>query len=798
MKSAIEWLLGLERVRLDGDSVLSLRFESPPAAWIMLIGAVVAAVLVYRLYRRQRVASRWRWGLMFLRFSVIMTALFMLSRPVIVLQRNEVERSVVAVMIDSSGSMLTTDVPQSQSANGPAKEDVPNGAGRESASRWSAAVQSVFSSQGGLASRLISRHDLDVWTFNSGATRVGRARNASELDELARRIDQSAIVRGATDLASSLLQVMDAGRSTRLAGVVVLSDGRQSANQSVESALAVAEARGVGIYTIAAGSSRARPDVEVSSVWAVSDVFVRDAARVQCQLDLRGVVEALRVMLQLRDKATGQIFAERAADVAGGAMTWRGELLYSADAPGLRTLTVAALPLAGEENVENNEADLTIKAHDATVSVLYVEGDPRFEYRFLKNLLIREATLDSSILLLSATAGFAQEGTRPITRFPQSIDELGRYDVVILGDVDPHGDWISPVQESMLVDFVSNQGGGLAFIAGERHMPQQLRRSKLERLLPARLSPTFDGSYGREMTEPFRLRLTAEGRDSAIFRLADADVSLRDAPMTAGWYWYSTVRGAAPGAVVLATHPSAQAENESMPLVVLGRFGAGRTFYLGSDDAWRWRQYGGEAFHQHFWLQVIRTLARGKRFGAQGGWRIETDRRRYELGSEVQVELLAGDSQEASLPVYPRVVVTDDTGAPIERVELRRVEGSVDRARGSFNAIRTGTLKVEAEDFRSALNQEAPSRLIVVRAVDREMDRREADDEFLMRLAHAGGGRTARLGDDLSEMIDAIPDRSVQIPADIEEAIWDTKFMLILFTLLIGAEWVTRKAMGLA
>lgn len=798
MKSAIEWLLGLERIRFDGDAALSLRFESPPAAWIMLIGAVVAAALVYRLYRRQRVPSRWRWGLMCLRFCVIMTALFMFSRPVIVLQRNEVERSVVAVMIDASGSMHTADVSQATSTNGAVNLDEQDGTDRAAASRWSAGVRGVFSSPGGLASRLISRHDVDVWTFDSRASRVGRSRNSSELNELARRIEQSSAGRGTTDLASSLLQVMDAGRSARLAGIVVLSDGRQTASQSVESALEAAEARGVGIFTIAAGSSRALPDVEVSSVWSASDVFVRDAARVQCQLDLRGIVDASRVVLQLRDKSSGEVIAERVAEVAAGAMTWRGELLYSADAPGLRTLTVAALPLAGEENIENNEADLTIKAHDATVSVLYVEGDPRFEYRFLKNLLIREATLDSSILLLSATAGFTQEGSRPITRFPQSIDELGRYDVVILGDVDPHGDWIGPVQESMLVDFVSNQGGGIAFIAGERYMPQRLRRSKLERLLPARVSPTFDGTYGHEMSEPFRLRLTAEGRDSAIFRATDSDASERDASMTAGWYWYSTVLGVAPGAVVLATHPSAQAENGPMPLVVLGRFGAGRTFYLGSDDVWRWRQYGGEAFHQHFWLQVIRTLARNKRFGTQGGWRIETDRRRYELGGDVHVELIAGDSQEVSLPVHPSVLVTDDAGMPIERVELARAEGNADRARGKFNARHAGTLKIVAEDFRSAVNREVPTRLIVVRAVDREMDRREADEEFLTRLAQAGGGRSARLGDDLSEIIDAIPDRSVQIPADIEEAIWDTKFMLILFTLLIGAEWVMRKAIGLA
>ena len=84
----------------------------------------------------------------------------------------------------------------------------------------------------------------------------------------------------------------------------------------------------------------------------------------------------------------------------------------------------------------------TLKVKPEKIRVLYIEGAPRWEYRYLKNALARA---DKSIVfhsfLTSAGQGFAQEcskGERPLGEIPNDRQQLlENYDVIIFGDVPP-------------------------------------------------------------------------------------------------------------------------------------------------------------------------------------------------------------------------------------------------------------------------------------------------------------------------------------------------------------------------
>src|SRR5207249_5022284 len=98
---------------------------------------------------------------------------------------------------------------------------------------------------------------------------------------------------------------------------------------------------------------------------------------------------------------------------------------------------VEAVKQPDELDHDDNIRTAQVAVLDAKIAVVYVDGYPRWEYRYLKNEMIRDTTVDISCLLTSADPSFAQEGDRPIKRFPESIQELLDYDVVIFGDVDP-------------------------------------------------------------------------------------------------------------------------------------------------------------------------------------------------------------------------------------------------------------------------------------------------------------------------------------------------------------------------
>src|SRR6185312_7399301 len=127
-----------------------------------------------------------------------------------------------------------------------------------------------------------------------------------------------------------------------------------------------------------------------------------------------------------------------------------------------------------------------------------------------------DKTIDISCLLTSADPTFAQEGDKPIKRFPESLEELMDYDVVLFGDVDPRQ--FSDAQLQLVADFVAKRGGGFGMIAGPKYSPQAYRNTAIEPILPVMISKVETEDNPPTITEGFRPLLTKEGQSSSIFR----------------------------------------------------------------------------------------------------------------------------------------------------------------------------------------------------------------------------------------------------------------------------------------
>jgi len=137
------------------------------------------------------------------------------------------------------------------------------------------------------------------------------------------------------------------------------------------------------------------------------------------------------------------------------------------------------------------------------------------------------------------------------------------------------------------------------------------------------------------ITEGFRPQLTKEGQSSSIFRFfgdkAENEKFLTEGLQPIFWYCHNIVTKPGTGEVY-ATHPTDNGpDGRKAPILVLGRFGAGRTLFSAIDDSWRWRYYTGEPVFDTYWVQQLRYLARSKKLGQR---RIVLDPSRYRASSE--------------------------------------------------------------------------------------------------------------------------------------------------------------------
>jgi uncharacterized membrane protein len=461
-------------------------------------------------------------------------------------------------------------------------------------------------------------------------------------------------------------------------------------------------------------------------------------------------------------------------------------------------LIVEAEPLPGEIDLGDNTRELQLAVLDAKINVLYVDGYPRWDYRYLKTGMIRDKTVDISCLLMSADMNFRQEGDKPITRFPETAAELLEYDVVLIGDVDPRE--FSDNQLQLLSDYVGRRAGGLGMVAGPLFSPAAWKGTPVEAILPVDVTRSASedwGTAGGTIAEAFRPVLTKAGSDSSLFRFFP-DRAENDTYLKQTWqplFWYSRGVMAKPGVgETLAEHPTdVGPDGRKAPILVSGRYGAGRTAFLAIDDSWRWRFYTGESVFDTFWVQQLRFLAGGRKLG-QRRITLVSQKPVYDLGQQVRLILRVIDPQLLTqLPPQLSVQLTNADGAAVRQETLVRQEGG-DTYLASFSADRLGKFTVRLPGPVPGVGDlTLPVEISVPKL---ELNTPQVDRVSLNRLANETGGQVIELTEAATKL-PQIPSAQRRVPVISNQPVWNAPVALVLFAMVLTAEWVLRKWFGM-
>ena len=204
---------------------------------------------------------------------------------------------------------------------------------------------------------------------------------------------------------------------------------------------------------------------------------------------------------------------------------------------GERTFIVEVEPRPLELQTDNNRIERLVTVRKEKLKVLYLESEPRYEFRYLKNYLERDESIDLNVVLLSSDPEYSEQDRSAMPTFPASKDDLFAYDVVIVGDADTS--YLSQSQMQNLVQFVTEKGGGILFVAGELYDPLSYKGTPLELLLPVELAEARNPIALGNGVSSYRPELTLEGRSNPIFRLGDNEVaSLQIWDELPELYWY--------------------------------------------------------------------------------------------------------------------------------------------------------------------------------------------------------------------------------------------------------------------
>jgi len=770
------------------------RFIDAPETWIIvLIILPVLAGVSFLSYRSEPISTAWKAVLAALRFAAIGLLCLVLFRPVMVEREEEILPAEVLVLLDDSASMSRIDAYTDEVTRAGLAPFAPQGLA--SATRVD------------LARNAATRRLLPALQAKGYLTRALRFDTTSSAMADPSKLTGQGY---ATHVGDSLAAALASHRGRHVTDVILVSDGRSTGGAPVVDAARSAAAAGIPVHSLLVGDLRPEKNLNLELIEAPPNVLEGDEFSVSVRVQGRGLPPGTVTQVLLEE-----LFPSGEARLVTEDLVETGEdgvrvvlVVPPAGAEGTRErrLRVSLPPIEDETLLDDNSIDISVAVTPERIRVLYVDGYPRWEYRYLKNLLLRsDSHLEAHCYLLSATPDFVQESSRdlaPLTTVPTSrIELLESYDVVILGDVNPYA--ISPdparceeFQES-LRDFVEG-GGGVLFQAGEYDDPYSFEGTALEELLPVTLDGNTRSSSSSDTQREQRPSLENPNSPHQIVRLhPDLEINRRlweSESGLRGFYWYQPVERAKPGARVLLRHPTDEGAHGRYPLLSVGYYPSGRTMFIALDSTWMWRYRFGDRYHERFWRNAIRWLALGRLKSGNRRVRLDSLKALWSLEERVTIEARVldedfrpaeGDSQEAWL---------EDPDGARNRLRMDKVEGREGLYRANFALERPGRWRVVLErDGEPAAFTE-----FEVALPSLETANPSPDPETMTILADLTSGEAHHLSE-LEALLETFPgdeERREPVSTRLEDA-WDEWHTLLLALALLGCEWVLRKRVEL-
>ena len=785
--------------------------------------AALLAVGVFYWYRRETASlssspgrsasgstTRWaRWLLPLLRTVTVLTVVLMWLAPVWRWRELDGDPGRLLVGIDTSGSMS---IAEPEAESGTEGDRLARVIGRINGDAGDGAWLSPF----------LSRFWIDVWEFAekprllwsdpgpSDAQLFGRWQSGDDNRQEAWKEAISAALTtegGRGSDVSSLLQQWtdqvggsDESNGTGGAAVgVVWTDGRvDQPAEALDSARRFAEAGG-RLHVVGVGSAEEPADLALLDVLAPQTVSPQGRVRGELLVQATGY-EGETVLLELttgdRLVWSKQIVIERsgrqtvAFDVSldgdnneaggmtdGDVMAPPYVLVRATIAPVDRKdsgPTTAAGGSAASERSENDQLIFPVVITSQRRRLLIVDSAPRWETRYLQNLFRRDpAWRVDTVWWMTGESPDAD----PPSRLPDSMDQWMDYDVVVWGEL-PVEVW-TPANIRHLREFVQ-RGGGLIVLDGRYGQMPAMPSD----LLPVRLSessaaagtseqlqrqaawPAVESIVPTPLGQSKNVIKLAVGEDDLVswWRRLPAPLSIPTVEPAAGAEVWAEAVLTARGAAEVKTG-EANGKNVRTPWLVTRRFGAGRVFYLATDQTWRWRRGVESRWHGWFWNQLM-MAAMQPPFAVENEFlAIGTDKVQVNPGESASIRVRlrqpdevapysfdppAADSRQADRPEMTadgkRGTTTVDailTGRDNETlsVPLTADGASGDRWVGQTPPLAEGeyrvSVRVPGYDQKS-LNLFTSVRVDPRRS--REWDRVSLDETFLRGLANAGGG----------------------------------------------------------
>ncbi|MEX2260594.1 MAG: glutamine amidotransferase [Bryobacteraceae bacterium] len=726
-------------------------------AWVLAAAILIAAgVILWHITRNRGRLGGWRpVAVWCLQTALVALVLFLLWRPALSIATLRPQQNIVAVLLDDSGSMAIRE------------------GGKTRLEQATAVLRS------GLAKSLGERFQVRLYRFGKHLERIQNPEEATGKAEASR-------------IGESLKEALAEASTLPLGAVVLLSDGADNAGGIDLETVSQIRQKRIPVHTIGMGRERFEKDIEVRDVQLAPRVLADSRLSAQVTYLQNGFTQG---KARLSVKEGGKVLASKEITFKADGTPETETLVFNAGTAATRSLQFSIDPMEGEENRDNNARMRLVNVEASKPRILYIEGEPRWEFKFIRRAIEEDRSLELVSMLRTTQNKIYFQGTKDTKElkdgFPAKAEELFAYQGLIIGNVE--AGYFTPAQQELIREFVNRRGGGVLFLGGRATLSEGgYASSPFMELLPVSL-PDRKGTFHRDEANP---ELTATGRDNLICRLEEQPdrnaERWKKLPLLAD---YQEVGAPKPGAVVLAE--ARPAAGGKYPLLAIQNYGRGRSAIFATSGSWRWQmqQPLEDRTHEMFWQQLLRWLV------SESPGQIAGATPRSVLSDETNVQLRAEVRSKSFQPLANAKVQANIMGPEglSATVPLDPVPDEEGIFAATWTADKPGSYVAEilATEDEGGKEKETGRDVVVFRREDGVAEHFNAGQnrELLQKLSEQTGGRyyTPETASKLSEEISY---SEAGITVRETRDLWDMPAIFLLALVLRSLEWLLRRKWG--
>jgi uncharacterized membrane protein len=728
-----------------------LVFASGWPLWLLiaLVGVAAAGVAVGLVRGRQGLGLGRTIVLGTLQAMLLALLLVLAWRPALVTQTLRPQENSVAVLLDTSASMLYGDA---------------------STSRLQEAIQRV--SERALPA-LKSKFSVNLFSFSGDTV---------ELPSL----EQVPAPGPVTHIGDALLSVLRGAQAGAVAAVVLVSDGDDNSDSLDAARIAEIASFGVPVHTVGVGPESIPQDLEIEDVQIPAVGLPGSTVSAQVSIRHSGATLA-----QLKVFDGDAILASEAIQLPSREGVTTRWVDIKVGETGVRDLRFTLDALPGEVDTVNNTVMRPMEVPEQRRHILYIEGEPRWEYKFMRRAIEDDSPVRVASLLKTTPNKFYRQGVESPDElkdgFPTDKITLYKYDALIIGSFEAAA--LTSEQQDMIRDFVSRRGGSLLMLGGRRGLADGgWGVTSVADALPAQL-PKLDGPSFERM--PAKAILTPAGARAAFTRLDTDDAKnaalWKEMPELADFQHVAELK---PGAETLL---EADFNGRTEPLLIHERYGLGNSYILATGGTWRWQMQlpHEDMRHETFWRQFLQTLA------TSAPPPVSLTSKQVFYGDQSEVTLRADVRDKAFEPASDAAVKLEITSAfnPTTTIDMTPIPGERGAYQATYETPQPGIYRFVAKATQG--DEELGTASFAIRRQDGVVEHfhTQQNRPLLERLAAATGGRYFALSD-----VDALPEAvSFSEAGTVERQVlelWNMPIVFALLLLLKGAEWLLRLYWG--